>query len=146
MISKVRSWSSLSRARSFFALSDRGRYSSSSGGEPAGDCLAADLAGPFGVGAVQSWRAAAAAAIRLAAGVKARTWRPSSVPAYVAAFARQAVPAAVAGGRSMRNRGQAGSKRRETGVLTLRAVLCGHPGVPGTGSLDARFCLRVGSW
>ena len=32
MISRVRSWSSVSRARSFFALSNRGWYSASSAG------------------------------------------------------------------------------------------------------------------
>src|SRR6516165_11775179 len=41
------------------------------GGEPAGDGLAGDLAGPFGVGAVQPWRVGVAAAAGLAAGVGA---------------------------------------------------------------------------
>ena len=71
-ISRVRSWSSVSRARSFFALSNRGWYSASSaGGEPPGDGGAADLAGPFGVGSVQPGRVGVAAAVRLAAGVGA---------------------------------------------------------------------------
>src|SRR6516162_11058086 len=41
------------------------------GGEPAGDGLAGDLAGPFGVGAVQPGRVGVAAAAWLAAGVGA---------------------------------------------------------------------------
>jgi hypothetical protein len=41
------------------------------GGEPAGDGLAADFAGPFGVGAVQGGRVGVAAAVGLAAGVGA---------------------------------------------------------------------------
>src|SRR5207245_6949712 len=39
------------------------------GGEPAGDGLAGDLAGPFGIGPVQPGRVGVAAAARLAAGV-----------------------------------------------------------------------------
>jgi hypothetical protein len=41
------------------------------GGKPAGDGLAGDLAGPFGVGAVEAGRAGVAAAALLAAGVGA---------------------------------------------------------------------------
>jgi hypothetical protein len=41
------------------------------GGEPSGDGLAVDLAGPFGVGSVKPGRVGVAAAARLAAGVGA---------------------------------------------------------------------------
>jgi hypothetical protein len=72
MISRVRSWSSVTRARSFFALSNRGWYSASSAGVSRRVMvLPPDLAGPFGVGAVQAGRVSVAAAVRLAAGVGA---------------------------------------------------------------------------
>ncbi len=59
-------------AEFFFALSNKGWYSASSAGVSlAGDGLAADLAGPFGIRAVEAGRAGVAAAGRLAAGAGA---------------------------------------------------------------------------
>ena len=72
MICRVRSWSSVSRARSFLRVVEQGLvFGELGGGQPAGDGLAADLAGPFGVGAVQPGRVGVAAAAGLAAGVGA---------------------------------------------------------------------------